>query len=401
MRVRVMVCMSAAICLTCLPSAAAEKQYGPGVSDTEIKIGEVMPYSGPAAAFGVIGLAEAAYFKMVNEQGGVNGRRIAFLSLDSAYSPPKALEGVRQLVERDRVFAMVGSLGTPVNVATQRYLTDAKVPNLFIRSGASRFNDPEHFPWTISAGPLYRTEARIYGKFILAAKPGAKIAVLLQHDDYGRDYLAGLRDGLGARADAMIVATATYETSDPTVDSQMIALQASGADTLLYIATPKFAALAIRKVGGLGWKPLQIVNFPAATVTIMTAAGTAAATGAITAFSAATDPSDPTRANDPTMQTYRAFMKRYYPGGDPTNAFALNGYSIAILVAEVLRRCGDELTREHLIDVATHLQGVTLPFLVPGTSMTYTPTDYDALKQFQLYRFDGTRFVPFGGLVNR
>jgi branched-chain amino acid transport system substrate-binding protein len=331
----------------------------------------------------------------------VNGRRINFVSLDSAYSPPKALEAARRLVEQDRVFTMFGSLGTPVNAALQRYLTDAKVPNLFVRSGASQFNDPLHYPWTVTAGPLYQTEGRIYGKYILATKPGAKIAVLYQHDDYGRDYLAGLRAGLGALADAMIVATQTYEISDPTVDSQVIALNASGADTIVYIATPKFAALAIRKVGDLGWKPLQIVNFPSATVTIMKAAGRAAATGMITAFSAGVDPSDPTRAGDPEMIAYRDFMKRYYPQGEPENAFALNGYSVAMLDADVLRRCGDDLSRAHLVDIVTHLQGVKLPYLVPGASINYGPTDYDPLKQFRLYRFDGTHFSPFGDLISR
>jgi branched-chain amino acid transport system substrate-binding protein len=322
-------------------AASAGGRYGPGVSDTEIKIGEVMPYSGPAAAFGVTGLPERAYFTMLNEKGGVNGRTINFISLDSAYSPPKALEAARRLVEQDRVFAMFGSLGTPVNAALQRYLTDAKVPNLLVRSGASQFNDPRHYPWTVTAGPLYQTEGRIYGTYILAAKPGARIAVLYQHDDYGRDYLAGLRAGRGAKADVMIAATATYEVSDPTVDSQVIALNASGANTMVYIATPKFAALAIRKVADLGWKPLQIVNFPAATTTIMKAAGRAAATGVTTAWSAGVDPSDPTRAGEAEMIAYRDFMKRYYPQGEPENAFALNGYSLAIWTR---KSCGAAVT---------------------------------------------------------
>lgn len=401
MRVHVIVCMSAAICLMCLPSAAAEKQYGPGVSDTEIKIGEVMPYSGPAAAFGVLGRTEQAYFKMLNGKGGVNGRRIAFLSLDSAYSPPKALEAARRLVEQDHVFAMFGDLGTPVNVALLRYLTDARVPNLFVRTGGSQFNDPQHHPWTVPGGPLYATEGWIYGKYILATKPDGKIAVLYQHDDFGKDYVRGLREALGARADAMIVATASYEVSDPTLDSQVITLHASGADVLLHVETPKFAALAIRKVAELGWKPLTILGFPAATISVMKGAGLAASTGIVTALSIGGDPTDPTRAKDPAMIAYREFMRQYDPAANPDDANSFLGYSQATLVAEVLRRCGDNLTREHLIEIVTHLNGIRIPSSLPGTSITYTPTDYDAYKKFQMYRFDGTRFMPFGKLVSK
>lgn len=372
---------------------ATERKYGPGVTDTEIKIGQTMPYSGPVSAVHVIGESEGAYFRMINEQGGINGRRIIFISLDDAYSPPKTLEQTRRLVEQDGVLAIMGSFGSPTNAAIQKYLNANHVPQLFIQAGASRWNDPSRFPWTIPFVDLLRSEAVVYGQYILATNPHARIAVLYQNDDFGRDYLAGLTENLGGDAARMIVATAAYEATDPTVDSDIVRLRASGADTLLIAANPKFAAQAIRKVAEIGWHPTRFLAQVSASVTsVLAPAGLEQSTGVMTATSSKTV-GDPQWNDDPDYRAWLAFMRQHYPGGNIDNGFALVGYSNATLFAEVLRRCGDELTREHLLYVATHLQGVHLPALLPGITVNISPGDYNPFKQMRLQRFNGQRWV--------
>jgi branched-chain amino acid transport system substrate-binding protein len=376
-------------------AAAAAKHYGPGVSDTEIKIGQTMPYSGPLSAYGsAIGNAEQAYFRALNRHGGIKGRKVTLLSLDDGYEPAKALEQVRRLVEADGVLAIMGTIGTAPNLAMRKYLNARKVPQFFVLSGASAFDQPERFPWTVPFNMTYRSESRIYAKFILATKSAPKIAVLYQDDDLGREYLAGLRAGLGARARTLIVATASYGPSDPSVDSQIITLQSSGANTLVEFAIGKFVAQAIRKSYDLGWHPLQIVSITGASIkAALKPAGLDKSIGIVTA-SSFRDPSEPGLAADPEARKWLEFMKRDYPEGDPTNGFTLAGYSLAMLTTEVLRRCGDDLTRDNLLRVVTHLDRVRVPLLIPGASITITPTDYESIRHVQFRRFDGKTWQP-------
>ena len=374
--------------------ALAEKKYGPGASDTEIKIGNTMPYSGPLSNVSSIGRTEAAYFKMLNDRGGVNGRKITFISLDDAYSPPKTVEQVRRLVEQDQVLAIFGIIGTPTSAAVQRYLNERKVPQLFIQSGAPRFADPKQYPWTMSIAPGYDDEARVYAKYILETKPEARLGVLYQNDDFGKAYLAGLREGLGERAAKMIVMATSYEPTDPTVDSQIVALEASGADVLISAAIPKMLALSIRKVYDIGWKPLHIVNFPARSIpTVLMPAGLEKSVGLISA-AWAMNPGDPQWDHDPDYQAYLAFMKQYYPAGDPNDAINLAGYGWAYTLAHVLQLCGDDLTRANVMYQATHMKGFHEPGLLPGITFNTSPTDYRPIKQFILHRFDGHQWVP-------
>jgi branched-chain amino acid transport system substrate-binding protein len=335
-------------------SASAERKYGPGVSDTEIKIGQTMPYSGPYSAVSTIGKSESAYFQMINAQGGINSRHVTFISLDDEYSPPRTLLQTRRLVEQEDVLAIVGSFGTPTNAATQKYLNARRVPQLFIQAGASRWNDPAHFPWTMPLVNLLRSEAKLYAGYILSNSPDARIAVLYQNDDFGRDYLDGLNEKLGTQAAHMVVATASYEASDPTVDSQIIQLQSSGADTLLIAAGPKFAAQAIRKVFDVGWHPTRFLAQVSASTTVLKTAGLDKAVGVVTATSFKSL-GDPQWTDDPEYSAWLAFMRTYYPQGDVNDGFTFVGYSNAVLFADVLRRCGDDLTRENLMAVATHL----------------------------------------------
>jgi ABC-type branched-subunit amino acid transport system substrate-binding protein len=378
--------------------AQAHKQYGPGVSDTEIKIGQTMPYSGPLSTAGTIGKVESAYFQMINGQGGINGRRVVFISLDDGYSPPKTLEQTRRLVEQERVLAIIGSFGMPTNAAIQQYLNERGVPQLFIQAGASRWDDPAHFPWTLPFVNLLRSEAKVYASYILRANPQARIAVLYQNDDFGRDYLDGLREKLGAHADRMVVATTTYETTDATVDSQVATLASSGADTALIAAGPKFAAQAIRKVFDLGWHPSIFIAEVSSSLAVLKLAGLDKAAGVITATSFKSV-ADPQWENDPEYVAWLSFLREYYPQGDVNDAFTLVGYSNAVLFAEVLRRCGDDLTRENLMAVATHLEGVRMPALLPGISLSTSPTDYNPIKQMRLQRFDGHRWVLFTEII--
>jgi branched-chain amino acid transport system substrate-binding protein len=379
-------------------TALAQKKYGPGATDTEIKLGQTMPYSGPASAYGAIGKAELAYFQMINEQGGINGRQVKLISLDDGYSPPRAVEQVRKLVEEDQVLALFQTLGTPSNTAIHKYINAKKVPHLFLATGATKWGDPKNFPWTIGFQPSYQIESRIYATYILKNKPGAKIAVLYQNDDYGKDYLKGLKDGLGDKA-AMIVAEASYEVSDPTVDSQIVSLKSSGADVMFTIATPKFAAQAIRKVYDIGWKPLHFVNNVASSVgAVLSPAGLEKSMGLITALYMK-DPTDLQWEKDPGMQRWREFMNKYMPGADQSDFTYVYGYGAAQLMTMVLKACGDDLTRENLLKQATSVQDVTLDVTLPGIKYNTGPNDYFLVEQLQLARFDGKRWVLFGEVL--
>ena len=379
--------------------ALAAGQYGPGVSDSEIKIGNTMPYSGPASAYGIIGKTEAAYFRMVNEHGGINGRKINFISRDDGYSPPKTVEQVRQLVEQDQVLFLFSLLGTPTNTAIHGYLNDNKVPQLFVASGADQWDDPKHFPWTMGFIPSYGTEAHIYARYILQNLPNSKIGVLYQNDDFGKDYLNGLRDGLGDKAAKMIVATQSYETTDPTINSQVVALQASSADMLLTVAIPKFAAQAIRKVYDTGWKPTHFLTSVSNSVgTVMKSAGYEKGVGIISA-AFAKDPTDPQWQDTPEDQEWLAFMKKYNASANLADIQGAVGYSYAQIMVAVLKACGDNLTRENVMKQATSLQNVALPMLLPGITLSTSATDFAPIKQMQLEKFDGATWKLFGEVI--
>jgi branched-chain amino acid transport system substrate-binding protein len=380
--------------------ALAAGQYGPGASDSEIKIGNTMPYSGPASAYGVIGKTEAGYFAMINEQGGINGRKINFISRDDGYSPPKTVEQVRQLVEQDQVLFMFSPLGTPTNTAIHGYLNDNKVPQLFVASGADQWNDPKRYPWTMGWLPSYGTEARIYARYILKNLPDAKIAVLYQNDDFGKDYLNGLRDGLGDKAAKMIIATQSYETTDPTVDSQIVALQGSGADVLLTAAIPKYAAQAIRKVYDVGWKPTHFLTSVSNSVgTVMKSAGFEKGVGIISA-SFIKDPTDPQWQDTPEYKEWLAFMKKYNASANTADVQAAVGYSYAQTLVDVLKASGDNLTRENVMKEAASLHNLALPMLLPGVTVSTSASDFAPIKQMQLQKFDGTTWKLFGEVIS-
>jgi branched-chain amino acid transport system substrate-binding protein len=379
--------------------ALAAGQYGPGASDTEIKIGNTNPYSGPASAYGVIGKSIGAYFAMINDQGGINGRKINFISRDDSYSPPKTVEQVRQLVEQEGVLFTFQILGTPPNTAVQAYLNDNKVPQLFVATGADKWNDPKHHPWTMGWQPSYRIEARIYAHYILKNLPDAKIAVLYQNDDFGKDYLTGLREGLGDKADKMIVATQTYETTDPTVDSQVVALQGSSADVLLTAAIPKFAAQTIRKMYDIGWKPTHFLsNVSASIKAVMQPAGPEKAVGIITA-AYLKEPTDPQWENTPEYKDWLAWMKKYNTSANLADANAVYGYSVTQTMLAVLKACGDNLTRENIMKQAASIHSETLPMLLPGITVSTSADDFAPIKQMQLEKFDGTTWRLFGDVI--
>ena len=380
--------------------ASAAGQYGPGASDTEVKIGNTMPYSGPASAYGIIGKTEAAYFTMINEQGGINGRKINFISRDDGYSPPKTVEVVRRMVEEDQVLFLFSTLGTPTNTAIHSYLNDNKVPQLFAATGADQWNDPQHFPWTMGLIPSYGTEAHIYARYILKHLPNAKIAVLYQNDDFGKDYLNGLRDGLGDKAAKMIVATQSYETTDPTVDLQVVALQGSGADVLLTVAIPKFAAQAIRKVYDIGWKPTHFLTSVSNSVgTVMKSAGLEKGVGIISA-AFAKDPTDPQWEGTTEYKEWLAFMKKYNTSANLGDVQGAIGYTYAQTMVAVLKACGNNLTRENVMKQAASLHDVTMPMLLPGITLSTSATDFAPIKQMQLERFDGTTWKLFGEVIS-
>ena len=389
-----------ALALALAPCAQAQKKYDPGASDTEIKIGNTMPYSGPASAYGTIGKTEAAYFKKVNDEGGVNGRKLNFITLDDGYSPPKAVEMIRRLVEQDEVLFTMSTLGTPSNSAIHKYMNSKKVPHLFLATGASKWNDPKGHPWTMGWQPNYQTEAAIYAQHILKTVPNPKIAVLLQNDDFGKDYLKGLKDGLGDKVN-LIVAEATYETSDPTVDSQIVQLQGSGANVLFNIATPKFAAQAIRKAFDTGWKPTQYVaNVSVSVATVLTPAGLDKSVGLLSSIYGK-DPTDTRWDNDAGMNEWRAFMKKYYPDGSLTDASNVYGYGAARTLVQVLKQCGDNLTRENVMKQAASLKDFDTGVALPGIRINTGAADYAPIESVQLVRFDGKTWVPVGEVMGK
>ena len=378
--------------------ALAQKKYDPGASDSEIRIGQTMPYSGPASAYGTIGRAEAAYFQMINEQGGVNGRRITLISVDDGYSPAKTVEQIRRLVEDEDVLFIFQSLGTPTNTAIQKYLNGRKVPQLFVATGATKWGDPQNFPWTIGWQPSYQSESRIYAKYLLRHKPNAKVGVLYQNDDAGKDYLKSLRDGLGSNG-PVIVKEQSYEVTDASVDSQIVALQAAGADVFFISAVPKFAAQAIRKSYDIGWQPLRLlVNVSASVASVLAPAGLDKSTGLITALYLK-DPTDPQWQKDKAFKDWVEWMKKYYPQGDLTDSFNVYGYSVAQTLVEVLRQCTDDLTRQNVMRQAANLRNVRLPMLLPGIEINTAADDFYPIEQMQLARFDGKRWVLFGEII--
>ncbi|ABD08035.1 Extracellular ligand-binding receptor [Rhodopseudomonas palustris HaA2] len=390
---------AAAIAMLAASPAAAQKKYGPGASDTEIKLGNTVPYSGPASAYGILGKTYAAYFAKINEEGGINGRKIVLISYDDAYSPPKTVEQTRKLVESDEVLAIVGNVGTASNIAIQKYLNAKKTPQLFLATGATRWNDPKQFPWTMGWLPSYQAEATAYAKYLLKEKPDAKIGVFYQNDDFGKDYVRGLKEGLGDKAATMIVAESSYEVSEPTVDSHIVKLKAAGADTLLTFATGKFAAQAIKKVAELGWKPLHIVpNASSSLGSVLRPAGLDNAQDLVSA-TFAKDPTDPQWNEDPGMKKFHAFVEKYIPEGKAMESTVLSGYSIAQTMAEALRMCGDDLTRDNLMKQAANMKDVKLDGLLPGVTVNTSATDFAPIDQFQMMVFKGERWGRFGDVI--
>ena len=391
---------SAALALTVLiaTAATAQKKYDMGASDTEIKIGNINPYSGPASAYGVVGKTEAAYFNKVNAEGGVNGRKINFISYDDAYSPPKAVEQARKLVESDGVLLIFNSLGTPSNTAIQKYMNTKRVPQLFVATGATKWNDPKVFPWTMGFRPNYQSEGHVYAQYLLQQFPQGKIGILFQNDDYGKDYVKGLKDGLNGKM--RIVAEFPYETTDPTIDSQMISLKNSGADVFYDVTTPKFAAQAIKKAADIEWKALHLLNNVSNSVGgVLKPAGFEISKG-ILSTNYVKDATDPTWKDDPGYKEWLAFMDKYYPDGDKTNSFVVEGYIAAQAVVQVLQQCGDDLTREHIMNQAANLHALALPMLLPGITVNTSPTDFAPIKQLQMMRFTGERWERFGAIIN-
>ena len=380
-------------------SAYAQKKYDTGATDTEIKIGQTNPFSGPASSYATIGKTQAAYMKMINDQGGVNGRKINLIQYDDAYSPPKAVEQVRKLVESDEVLLTFQLLGTPSNAAVQKYLNSKKVPQLFAATGASKFTDPKNFPWTMGFNPNYFVEGRIYGQYIIKTYPNAKVGILYQNDDLGKDYLNGIKAGLGDKAASMIVTEASYEVSDPTIDSQILKIKDSGADLFFSATTPKQAAQAIKKIAELAWHPVQILDINATSVgAVMKPAGLEASKGVIS-VNYGKDPLDPTWKDDAGMKKYFEFMAKYYPDGDKDSSFNSYGYMTSELMVYVLKQCGDDLTRENVMKQAASLKDVVLDLGLPGMKINTGPDDYRVNKQLQMMKFNGERWELFGPIL--
>ncbi|MBR0823162.1 ABC transporter substrate-binding protein [Bradyrhizobium liaoningense] len=381
-------------------SAIAQKKYDTGATDTEIKIGNIMPYSGPASAYGVIGKSEAAYFQKINAEGGINGRQITFISYDDGYSPSKAVEQARKLVESDEALLIFQSLGTPSNTAIQKYMNAKKVPQLFVASGATKWNDPQNFPWSMGWQPNYQNEARIYARYILKEKPNGRIAVLYQNDDYGKDYLKGLKDGLGEKAASMIIVEDAYEVTDPTIDSHIVKMKSLNADVFVDISGPKFAAQAIRKMAEIGWKPLHFLNNTTVSVgAVMKPAGFDASQGIISS-AYLKDPTDPQWKDDPGIRTWNEFLDKYYPEANRLDSVILYGYTIAQTLEHVLRACGDDLTRENVMKQAASLRGLELGGLLPGIKINTSATDFAPISQVQLMRFRGESWERFGDIID-
>ena len=379
--------------------ALAQKKYDAGASDTEIRVGNIMPYSGPASAYGVIGKTEAAYFNKINAEGGINGRKIKFISYDDGYSPPKAVEQARKLVESDEVLLIFNPLGTPSNTAIQKYMNSKKVPQLFVATGATKWNDPKDFPWTMGWQPSYQSEARIYAKYLLKAKPDARISVLYQNDDFGKDYLKGLKDELGAKA-SMIVAEESYETSEPTIDNHIVKLRASGADAFLSITTPKFAAQAIKKLAEIEWKPLHIVaNVSSSIGGVIKPAGFENSQGILSA-AYLKDASDPQWDKDPGMLKFLDFLAKYDPDANRLDGSTIYGYAVAQTLVQVLKQCGDNLTRENVMKQAASLKEFAPDVLLPGITINTTPTDFAPIDQLQMQRFKGEKWELFGDIIS-
>jgi len=387
-----------ALALSALP-AYAQKKYDAGASDSEIKIGHTNPYSGPASSYGVIGKTETAFFTMINEKGGINGRKINFISYDDGYSPPKTVEQVRKLVESDGVLLLFNTLGTPTNTAIHKYINQKKVPHIFIASGATKWGDPKNFPWSIGWQPNYQSESQIYATYIKDKHPNAKIAVLYQNDDYGKDYLKGFKDGLGDKAKSMIVSEAPYETTDPTVDSQVVSLKSSGADLFFNITIPKFAAQAIKKAAEIGWKPVHILNSVSNSIGgVLQPAGFENSKDILSTFYLK-DPIDPQWKDDAGYKEWVAFMDKYYPDGDKTNVFTVFGYTVAQALVDTLKRCGDTLTRENVMKQVASIKDLELPMLLPGVKANTSASDFFPLKQLQMGRFDGKAWELFGPIL--
>jgi branched-chain amino acid transport system substrate-binding protein len=385
------------VALSATTPALAQKKYDPGASDTEIKIGNVNPYSGPASAYGLIGRTIDAFFKKVNAEGGINGRKVTFISYDDGYSPPKTVEQTRKLVESDEVLLMFQSLGTAHNTAIQRYLNGKKVPQLFVATGATKWGDPQNFPWTMGWQPNYQIESRIYAKYLIANHPNTKIGILYQNDDYGKDYIKGLKDGLGGKIP--IVSEQAYEVTDATVNSQMISLQASGANVFFNVATPKHAAQAIRKAAEMQWKPVHLLNSVSASISsVLTPAGIDNSKDILTALYYK-EPSNPGIKDDADYKAWVAFMDKYFPDGDKTSGFTVYGYAVAQTLVHVLKQSGDDLTRANVMKQAANMKSVEIPMLLPGIKINTSATDYYPIKQMQMMRFTGERWDLFGPLL--
>jgi branched-chain amino acid transport system substrate-binding protein len=381
-------------------SSLAQKKYDIGATDTEIKIGNIMPYSGPASAYGVIGKTEEAYFKKINAEGGINGRKITFVSYDDAYSPPKTVEQARKLVESDEVLLIFNSLGTAMNSAIQKYLNTKKVPQLFVATGATKWNDPKEFPWTMGWQPNYQSETQIYAKVILKQTPNAKIAVMYQNDDYGKDYLKGLKDGLGAKAASMIVAEESYETSEPTIDTHIVKLKSTNADVFINVASPKFAAQAIKKMAEIGWKPVHYLNNVSGSIGgVITPAGIENAQGIISS-AYLKDPTDPQWKTDAGMKAWNEFLDKYFPEANRTDASVIYGYTVAQTLAHVLKQCGDNLTRENVMKQAASIKDLELGGLLPGVKVNTSATDFAPLSQLQLMKLQGNTWERFGEILS-
>jgi branched-chain amino acid transport system substrate-binding protein len=379
--------------------AHAEKKYDTGATDTEIKIGQTMPYSGPASAYAVIGRTEAAYFKMINEHGGINGRKINLISLDDGYSPPKTVEQTRKLVEEEHVLIDFNPLGTPPNSAIQKYMNAQKVPQLFVATGATKWGDPEHFPWTIGWQPNYQTEGTIYARYMAATVKDPKVAILYQNDDYGKDYVLGFLKGLNGHPE-LVVKQVSYEVTDPTIDSQIVTLQGSGANVFFNVTTPKFAAQAIRKVYDVNWKPVHFLNNVSGSIgSVLKPAGVDKAIGIIST-QYLKDYSDPAWKNDKGMMEFVEFLKKNAPDLDPVDASTIYGYNVAMGLMQVLKQCGDDLTRENIMKQASNIKDLALPLLLPGIKVNTTPTHWYPISQEQLIKFDGTSWVRFGDVLS-
>ena len=387
------------VSLVAANALAQSRKYDPGASDAEIRIGQTMPYSGPASAISVIGKLQAAYFRMINDRGGINGRKIKLISYDDAATPSKTVEQIRKLVEGDEVLFTFQTPGSASTIAVQKYLNDHHVPQLFVGGRSTRFEDPVDFPWTMGFAPNLRTEIRIYVRFILDNYPDARIGLLYQNDESGKDYLAGLKDGLGAKAALMLTSEAPYEMTDPTIDSQVVRLKAAGVNVLIDMAAPKFAAQAIRKTAELGWKPLHLLGVGSSSIdAVLAPAGLDNAKGLISA-SSFKEAADPTWADDAGMRKWTAFMASYYPEGDRKSIFTTYGYSAAELLVQVLQQCGDDLSRDNVMRQAANLKSVKLDLLLPGLSINTSRSDYRVVKEFRMMRFTGERWEPFGPMV--